>query len=233
MKIYKGFNKNYLSTRKNIKPFMSVEEVWFWYCKCQISRNKDGYCNTKTDDEFTKIPNKNLFDGIESFQKKNNLKPDRIMNPDGETENTVNKSNFTKHIFGEIKNTINNKDITNIKKNIFPKNSNKNSVVFNSIRIAREAKKSAGNIRGKGYNDKYKHSKISCDAAQNGVIGDMTVGAMGAAKEYKQVYIDKDNTPCEAINDWKADLYGIKSGLLNPYGDCDEMVQKRYKKYKK
>ena len=43
----------------------------------------------ETKDNLSKIPNKNLFDGIEQFQKENNLKVDRIMKPKGETENRI------------------------------------------------------------------------------------------------------------------------------------------------
>ncbi len=53
----------------------------------------------ETKDNISKIPNQNLFDAIEKFQKENNLKADRIMKPEGETEQAINsKLKYTRNL---------------------------------------------------------------------------------------------------------------------------------------
>ena len=63
--------------------------------KTKINLQKlDSYIPQKEAGEtitnLSKIPNKNLFDGIEKVQKENNLKVDRVMKPGGETETAIN-----------------------------------------------------------------------------------------------------------------------------------------------
>ena len=93
-------------------------------------------------------------------------------------------------------------------------------------------------------NDKYKHSYISCKAAQQGLTGALTVGAMGLAKEGKDLILKsknyiKGNSPYtnyyDILKDGKNDLIanakGILSGYKNPNDDCDELISKYYPRY--
>lgn len=80
------------------------------------------------------------------------------------------------------------------------------------------------------YNDKYKHSLMSCEEARKGPIQAATIGALGLAKEVMDLSMNK-NTLSESKKDLDADFYGIKQGLYNSWGNCNELVQKKYKKY--
>lgn len=95
-------------------------------------------------------------------------------------------------------------------------------------------------------NDKYKHAYISCQGAQNGGIGAATIGAMGIAKEIKDLarkgwnqysnIADRYNLNKygeilrDSIEDIGADTGGMLSGLEDPNGNCEYLVSRRYKK---
>ena len=85
---------------------------------------------------------------------------------------------------------------------------------------------------GRGYNDKYKHAYISCEGAKDGYIGAATVGAMGAAREAWQI-VNGENTVEASSDDMQANMYGIRTGLRNRLGNCNDLVQKKYPKYNK
>lgn len=82
----------------------------------------------------------------------------------------------------------------------------------------------------KPYNDKYKHSLLSCEEAQKGSVEAVAIAAGGLYKEYKDQKLGK-NTISESIADLKADAYGIYKGIFNSKGNCDELVQEKYKKH--
>lgn len=56
------------------------------------------------------------------------------------------------------------------------------------------------------------------------------IAAGGLYKEYKDQKLGK-NTISESIADLKADAYGIYKGIFNSKGNCDELVQEKYKKH--
>lgn len=165
---------------------------------------------------MTKLGDNDMFDGIRKFQSDNKLKADGVMKPQGETEGKINE---------KIKiDRLQNKDVFS---NIYNKGYKIGERVANT-RISAEAK--ADVLAKRPYNDKYKHSLLSCEEAQKGSVEAATIGAGGLYKEYKDQKLGK-NTISESIADLNADAYGIYKGLFNPKGSCDEMVQNKYKKY--
>lgn len=97
-----------------------------------------------------------------------------------------------------------------------------------NTRISAERK--ADILAKKPYNDKYKHSLLSCEEAQKGSVEAVAIAAGGLYKEYKDQKLGK-NTISESIADLKADAYGIYKGIFNSKGNCDELVQEKYKKH--
>lgn len=61
-------------------------------------------------------------------------------------------------------------------------------------------------------------------------FGNYKIAAGGLYKEYKDQKLGK-NTISESIADLKADAYGIYKGIFNSKGNCDELVQEKYKKH--
>ena len=92
------------------------------------------------------------------------------------------------------------------------------------------AERKADILAKKPYNDKYKHSLLSCEEAQKGSVEAVAIAAGGLYKEYKDQKLGK-NTISESIADLKADAYGIYKGIFNSKGNCDELVQEKYKKH--
>lgn len=165
---------------------------------------------------ITKFVDNEMFDGIRKFQKDNKLKNDGVIKPEGETESKVNERIKVKGLPNEgIFNSIYNQGY-------------KIGERVADTRISAEEK--AAVLAKKPYNDKYKHSLLSCEEAQKGFIEAATIGAGGLYKEYLDQRA-KSNTLSESIADLKADAYGIYKGIFNPKGNCDELVQYKYKKY--
>ena len=79
-------------------------------------------------------------------------------------------------------------------------------------------------------NDKYKHALLNCRAAQRGQTGEDLVTLLSRLKEFSDVYITKNNTPQESFEDTQANTFGRSLGKFNKDGNCEEMVQKRYKR---
>ena len=80
--------------------------------------------------------------------------------------------------------------------------------------------------------DKYFHAKANCESAQNGGVGvplgisigrEITDGLINNPF-VKKLPLKTNITDC--LNDLYVDLYGYGSGLIYPYGDCKELVDK-------
>lgn len=123
------------------------------------------------------------------------------------------------------------------KDNIFQKPWNVASQAFNTA--ARLNTDSSIN------NDKYKHAYISCEGAQQGPLGALTVGAMGVGKEIADVVKKSGNLMLgrgnyhsfgeifnDSKGDWQADKLGIQQGYKYPYDDCDQLISKYYSRYR-
>ena len=93
-------------------------------------------------------------------------------------------------------------------------------------------------------NDKYKHAFISCEGAQSGPIGAMTIRTMGLGKEAKDIFQKSKNyiqgnseyknygdILKDSYQDLKANNIGINLGSENPEEDCDKLISKYYPKY--
>ena len=85
---------------------------------------------------------------------------------------------------------------------------------------------------GKVYNDKYKHALISCEQSQKGLREAVAIAGGGAKKEVEDLFSGRNNFS-ESWRDLKADAYGVVKGRFNQKGNCDELVQRKYKKYQK
>lgn len=157
-----------------------------------------------------------MFDGIRSFQTDNKLQVDGVMKPEGETEAKINERIKTERLI--------NKGIFG---NVYSQGYKIGERVANT-RISAERK--ADILAKKPYNDKYKHSLLSCEEAQKGSVEAVAIAAGGLYKEYKDQKLGK-NTISESIADLKADAYGIYKGIFNSKGNCDELVQEKYKKH--
>lgn len=164
---------------------------------------------------MTKFTDRQMFDSIRKFQTNNKLKTDGIMKPQGETESKINERIKT----GSLQNK-------GIFSNIYSNGYKIGERVANT-RISVEEK--ANILAKKPYNDKYKHSLLSCAEAQKGSIEAATIAAGGLYKEFLDQRA-KSNTISESIADLKADAYGIYKGIFNSKGSCDELVQSKYKK---
>ncbi len=104
------------------------------------------------------------------------------------------------------------------------------NIVNRALETYKSIKKNNEILSPQAINDKYKHAYISCIEAQKGGTEAAVVAAGGLYKEY----IDqkkKSNTLSENWNDIKADVYGIYQGRRFPNGDCNKLVQKKYKKH--
>ena len=80
------------------------------------------------------------------------------------------------------------------------------------------------------YYDKYKHALISCESSQRGIVEAGTVGVLGIGKEIKDNFTGRNDLQ-ESWEDIKADGYGIYRGFTSRRGNCDEMVQTKYRKF--
>ena len=94
------------------------------------------------------------------------------------------------------------------------------------------------------FNDKYKHSVVSCTGAQDGLYGTLVTGAMGIGKELqdisrkfprqwsgKQYYGGYGAILCDSAQDLIADATGLYAGYLNPSGNCYSIMEKYYNPY--
>ena len=77
--------------------------------------------------------------------------------------------------------------------------------------------------------DKYKHSYINCVNAQRGLMNALWTENLSGLKEYHDVK-SGGNTPKESYEDMDANLTGNFLGIKYPDGDCDELVQRYFKK---
>jgi hypothetical protein len=77
--------------------------------------------------------------------------------------------------------------------------------------------------------DKYKHSYINCVNAQRGLMNALWTENLSGLKEYHDVK-SGGNTPKESYEDMDANLTGDFLGIKYPDGDCDELVQRYFKK---
>ena len=93
------------------------------------------------------------------------------------------------------------------------------------MRIVNDAR----NIYNKKFNDKYKHAYINCLNAQQGTKNILWADYLSRLKEIYDIY-SKNNTKEESEKDMDANLTGRFLGLKYPDGDCDELVQRYYKK---
>ena len=93
------------------------------------------------------------------------------------------------------------------------------------MRIVNDAR----NIYNKKFNDKYKHAYINCLNAQQGTKNILWADYLSRLKEIYDIY-SKNNTREESEKDMDANLTGRFLGLKYPDGDCDELVQRYYKK---
>ena len=87
----------------------------------------------------------------------------------------------------------------------------------------------ASDIYNKKFNDKYKHAYINCINAQQGTKNTLWADYLSRLKEIYDIY-SKNNTREESEKDMDANLTGRFLGLRYPDGDCDELVQRYYKK---
>ncbi|MBS4772957.1 MAG: hypothetical protein KHX55_01620 [Proteobacteria bacterium] len=113
----------------------------------------------------------------------------------------------------------------------------------NSLTQAMQSYENFGN--DKIHNDKYKHSVVSCNGAQNGLINTVLTAGAGILKEGMDIYKkskDLNENPNSAYSsmeeilndsreDLKADFNGIKQGFLNPNKNCDEWMKRYYYPY--
>ena len=94
------------------------------------------------------------------------------------------------------------------------------------------------------FNDKYKHSVVSCIGAQDGLYGALVTGAMGIGKELqdiskkfprqwsgKQNYGGYGAILRDSALDIAADATGLYTGYLNPYENCYDIMKKYYNPY--
>ena len=79
-------------------------------------------------------------------------------------------------------------------------------------------------------NDKYKHALLNCRAAQRGPLAENLITNLSRLKEFSDVYITKSNTEQESFEDTQANTFGRSLGRFNKNGNCEEMVQQRYKR---
>ena len=79
-------------------------------------------------------------------------------------------------------------------------------------------------------NDKYKHALLNCRVAQRGPIAEDLITNLSRLKEFSDVYITKSNTAQESFEDTQANTFGRSLGKFNKNGNCEEMVQQRYKR---
>lgn len=165
---------------------------------------------------ITNFTDNQMFDGIRSFQTDNKLQVDGVMKPEGETEAKINERIKTERLINK-----------GIFSNVYSQGYKIGERVANT-RISAERK--ADILAKKPYNDKYKHSLLSCEEAQKGSVEAVAIAAGGLYKEYKDQKLGK-NTISESIADLKADAYGIYKGIFNSKGNCDELVREKYKKH--
>lgn len=81
----------------------------------------------------------------------------------------------------------------------------------------------------KNMTDKYKHAYINCINTQRGLMNSMWTENLSGLKEYYDVK-SGSNTPIESYEDMDANLTGNFLGIKYPDGDCDELVQRYFKK---
>ena len=165
---------------------------------------------------ITNFTDNQMFDGIRRFQADNKLQVDGIIKPAGETETKINEKIKTERLLNK-----------GILSNIYYQGYKIGERVANTCI---SAEKKADILAKEPYNDKYKHSLLSCEEAQKGSVEAATIAAGGLYKEKKKKKLGK-NTFSESLADLKADAYGIYKGILNPKGNCDELVQEKYKKH--
>ena len=79
-------------------------------------------------------------------------------------------------------------------------------------------------------NDKYKHALLNCRAAQRGPLAENLITNLSRLKEFSDVYITKSNTEQESFEDTQTNTFGRSLGRFNKNGNCEEMVQQRYKR---
>ena len=104
-----------------------------------------------------------------------------------------------------------------------------NNIVQRVLDTRDSAQKNSRILAPQQINDKYKHAYLSCKEAQKGNVEATTIAVGGLYKEYLDQK-RRTNTLSESWNDIKADAYGIYQGRKYPKGDCDALVQKKYKK---
>ncbi len=184
-----------------------------------------------------------MFEGIKKLQKDHGLTVDGRITPGGETAAKISEklSKPSNSSANSLNASIQPSRIGNDADKIKVAKSNiiKDSIIKGAIKqtvnpvtkTIRDSYKYQDALNNdSSLTDKYKHAYISCKGAQNGPVGAAIIGTMGAAKEAKDMVTFR-NSPKESWEDWEADVYGIKQGMLNRYGDCDELVQKKYKKH--
>ena len=81
----------------------------------------------------------------------------------------------------------------------------------------------------KDVTDKYKHAYINCLNAQRGLMSSVWADDFSGLKEYYDVKSGA-NTPIASYEDMDANLTGKFLGIKYPEGDCDELVQRYFKK---
>ena len=81
----------------------------------------------------------------------------------------------------------------------------------------------------KGLSDKYKHAYINCVNAQRGLMSSLWAENLSGLKEYHDVKSGA-NTPLASYEDMDANLTGKFLGIKYPESDCDELVQRYFKK---
>ena len=81
----------------------------------------------------------------------------------------------------------------------------------------------------KGLSDKYKHAYINCVNAQRGLMSSLWAENLSGLKEYHDVKSGA-NTPLASYEDMDANLTGEFLGIKYPESDCDELVQRYFKK---
>ena len=101
-----------------------------------------------------------------------------------------------------------------------------NKNIIDNVNQAYDIYKDYKQYKNSGLNDKYRHALINCRAAQKGQTAEDIVTFLSRHKEYEDVYLDKDNTLNESIQDSQANALGRILGRLNKDGNCEEMVSK-------
>lgn len=209
---------------------------------------------------MTDFTDNQMFDGIKSFQKKNGLKVDGIMKPDGETvkklneklSNIGNKANKStdwskipnKERFPVYQDKIIKEKYdteTNLFKKTYKKTLDKITKEYaNDDTSAGDFARNYRELVAKDtkYFDKKYHAKANFEATKRGVLGHLQAQAISDLRETTDIIKDTfTDGPIKAfknsVEDHSANSLGRKLGLKYPNDDFWTALEKYKKKIKK